>query len=108
MDYNLENSNILIVCILFIVIMNVIGYLKKKSTFPMITLIFFMASLIVHFLKRDALGEAFRYNVYADLIVVGISITNLLIVDEIETRRTMIKRVFENRYQKSKKNGEIK
>ncbi len=102
MVYNFENYYILIICALFLLIMNIIGGIKKKAMYPMITLIFFMASLIVHIIKKEVLAEAFCYNVYLDLLAVGISITNLLIVDEIETRRNIIKGVFENRYKQKK------
>lgn len=100
MIYNFENYYILIICALFLIIMNIIGYIKKKAWYPMVTLIFFMTSLIVHIIRREILSEAFEYNVYIDLICVAISITNLLIIDEIETRREIIKVVFENRYKK--------
>ena len=100
MIYNFENNYILIICVLFLMIMNIIGYIKKKAWCPMVTLIFFMTSLIVHILRRELLDEIFKYNVYIDLICVAISITNLLIVDEIETRREIIKVVFENRYKR--------
>ncbi len=103
MIYNFENLYILIICTLFLFIMNIVGGIKKKAMYPMITLIFFMASLIVHIIiRKEVLAEAFRYNVYLDLFAVGISITNLLIVDEIETRRNIIKGVFENRYKRKK------
>ena len=100
MVYNFENYYILIVCALFLLIMNIIGYIKKKALYQMISLIFFTASLIVHILRRELLSDAFIYNVYIDLVCVAISITNLLIIDEIETRREIIKAVFENRYKK--------
>ena len=61
-----------------------------------------MASLIVHVLRREILGDLFEFNVYIDLLFIGISITNLLIIDEIETRRAFIKVVFENRYKGKK------
>ena len=82
--------------------MNILGYVRKKAFYPMTSLIFFMASLMVHIIRKSVLGDAFIYNAYADLIAVGVSIINLLIVDEIETRREIIKGVFENRYKKRK------
>jgi hypothetical protein len=78
--------------------MNIFGYVRLKAWYPMATLLLFMASLMVHIIKREVLGDAFTFNVYADLAFVAISITNFLIVDEIETRREVIKVVFENRY----------
>lgn len=78
--------------------MNIIGYIKKRAAYPMVSLLFFMTSLIVHILRRDVLADAFTCNVYIDLACVAVSITNLLITDEIETRMEIIKIVFENRY----------
>ena len=80
--------------------MNIIGYIKNKAWYPMTSVIVFVASLIVHIIREGKLGDAFAYNTTIDLIFLGISITNLLIVDEIEVRREVIKEVFENRYKK--------
>lgn len=100
--YSFENYYILIFCALFLLIMHILGYVKKKAAYSMITLIVFMTSLIVHIIKRELLADFFKLNVYIDLLFVGISITNLLIIDEIETRREFIKVVFENRYKNKK------
>ena len=78
--------------------MNILGYIKNKAWYPMTSLFVFIASLIIHIIRRESLGDAFTYNTTLDFIGLGISITNLLIVDEIETRREVIKEVFENRY----------
>lgn len=102
MLYSFENYYILIFCALFLIIMNILGYIRKKASYNMISLICFMASLIVHVLRREILGDLFEFNVYIDLLFIGISITNLLIIDEIETRRAFIKVVFENRYKGKK------
>lgn len=102
MVYSFENYYILIFCVLFLILLNILGYIKKKAAYSMITLVFFIASLIVHIIKREILVEFFKLNVYFDLLFIGISVTNLLIVDEIETRREFIKVVFENRYKKRK------
>ena len=100
MWYNFENYYILIIVALFSIIMNIIGYIRNKAWYPMTTLLIFVASLIVHIMRRDVLSDAFTYNTTIDFIGLGISITNLLIVDEIEMRREVIKEVFENRYKK--------
>lgn len=102
MLYSFENYYILAFCALFLVIMNILGYIKKKASYNMISLIFFMTSLIVHIIKKEILNELFKYNVYIDLFCIGVSVTNLLIIDEIETRREFIKVVFENRYKRKK------
>ena len=90
----------IIIIALFSIILNIIGYIRNKAWYPMFSLFIFVASLIIHIIKRDALGDAFTYNTTIDFIGLGISITNLLIVDEIEIRREVIKEVFENRYKK--------
>ena len=61
-----------------------------------------MTSLIVHIVKRELLDDFFRYNAYIDLFFIGVSVVNLLIIDEVETRREFIKVVFENRYKRKK------
>ena len=102
MLYSFENYYILIFCALFLIAMNILGYIKKKASYSMITLIFFMTSLIVHIVKRELLDDFFRYNAYIDLFFIGVSVVNLLIIDEVETRREFIKVVFENRYKRKK------
>ena len=102
MLYSFENYYILIFCALFLIAMNTLGYIKKKASYNMITLIFFMASLIVHIVKRELLDDFFRYNASIDLFFIGVSVVNLLIIDEVETRREFIKVVFENRYKRKK------
>lgn len=98
MVYNFENYLILFVCVVFLLFMNIMGYAKLRAWYPMVALIFFMASLIVHIIRRDILGDVFTFNAYIDLACIAVSITNFLITDEIETRREVIKVVFENRY----------
>lgn len=98
MWYNFQNNYILIIVALFFIVMNIMGYIKNKAWYPMASLLLFVASLIIHIMRRDTLGDAFLYNAYIDLVCVAVSITNFLITDEIETRREVIKVVFENRY----------
>ena len=100
MWYNFENYYVLIIIALFFIIMNIIGYIRNKAWYPMATLLIFVASLIVHIMRREVLAETFTFNTTIDFIGLGISITNLLIIDEIEMRREVIKEVFENRYKK--------
>ena len=98
MWYNFENYYILIIIALFSIILNIIGYIRNKAWYPMASLILFITSFIIHAIQKEVLGDAFLYNVTIDLICLGISMINLLIVDEIEMRREVIKEVFENRY----------
>jgi hypothetical protein len=71
------------------------GYIRNKAWYPMVSLLIFTASLIIHYLKKEILADSFIYNTTIDFIGIAISITNLLIVDEIETRREVIKEVYE-------------
>lgn len=100
MLYSFENLYFLIIFALIFIELNIIGYIKNKAWYPMTSLIIFVTSFIVHFAKKDILGEAYVYNAVIDIICIGISMINLLIVDEIETRRALIREVFENRYKK--------
>lgn len=98
MWYNFQNYYILIFIALFLIVMNILGYIRNKAWYPMVSLLIFTASLIIHYLKKEILADSFIYNTTIDFIGIAISITNLLIVDEIETRREVIKEVFESRY----------
>lgn len=98
MWYSFENYFVLTILAFIFIELNIIGYIKNKAWYPMASLIIFITSLIVHFIKKDTLGDAYVYNATIDLICIGISIINLLVVDEIETRREIIKEVFQNRY----------
>ena len=98
MWYSFENYFVLVILAFIFIELNIIGYIKNKAWYPMASLIIFITSLIVHFIKKDILGDAYIYNATIDVICIGISIMNLLVVDEIETRREIIKKVFQNRY----------
>ncbi len=95
---------VLIIFIVFYLVLNCIGYAKKNAWFPMISVLMSISFLIGHFAIEDMqTREIFKYNVFADLTFLAINIPVLMIVDEIESRRIVIKSVFENRYKKSKK-----
>ena len=98
MWYSFENYFVLVIFAFIFIELNIIGYIKNKAWYPMTSLIIFITSLIVHFIKKDMLVDAYIYNATIDVICIGISIINLLVVDEIETRRLVIKEVFQNRY----------
>ena len=100
MWYSFENYYVLIVLALIFIELNILGYMKTKAYYPMTSLIIFVTTLIVHFIAKDVLGESYILNATVDLIAIGISVINLFVVDEIETRREVIKEVFENRYKK--------
>ena len=101
MVFDYTNVVILIVIALFFIIMNVIGYVRKKAWFEMTTVILSLAMLIVHILLKDSFErEILKYNVFIDFVFLGINIPLLIIVDEIESRRDMIKSVFGNKYNK--------
>lgn len=101
MVFDYTNSIILLSAIIFFIIMNTIGYAKKKTWFVMTSVIISLAMLIVHVLLSDFFNrEVLKYNAFIDFTFLGINIPLLLIVDEIESRRDIIKTVFENKYRK--------
>ena len=98
MYYSFENIYFLIIFALIFIELNIIGYIKTKAWYPMTSLIIFVTIFVVHFIKKDVLSDGYTYNAVIDIICIGISMINLLVVDEIETRREVIKEVFVNRY----------
>ena len=100
-DYT--NGVILIIGIALCLGINVIGYMTKKAWFPMALSIFNLSMVIVHInLRSFFTNHEIIFNVCTDLAFMAISIVFLLIVDEIESRRSVIKNVFDKKYKKSK------
>ncbi len=99
MIYSFGNQKVLIVAMIFLLGMNTVGYIKKKGAFALITMIFSITSLYIHVKQKELLGETYFLNIIIDLLALGMSMISLLIMDEIETRRTIIKSVFKNRYE---------
>lgn len=98
-DYT--NTIILISVVMFFVIMNIIGFVKKKAWFVMTSVLFNLTMLLLHVLLRDALTkEALMYNTRIDFFCMAVNVSLFLVTDEIETRRELIKNVFENKYKK--------
>lgn len=98
-DYT--NAIILVSVVMFFVIMNIIGFVKKKAWFVMTSVLFNITMFILHVLLKDSLTkDALMFNATIDFICLAINIPLLLVVDEIETRRELIKNVFENKYKK--------
>lgn len=105
MLYNFENKTILLIAVAFIIGLNIISNIRKQAAFSLIAVLFSLGSLYVHVHQRELIGISYLFNMILDMIFLGISMVNLIIIDEIETRRAIIKNVFENRYsKKSKKN----
>ncbi len=100
MLYTFENYGFLFLAIMFIAVMNILGYLTKRACFSLITTLLSLASLAVHVHYKDDLQSMYLLNVFVDLFFLGFSMVNLLILDEIETRRAILKNVFGNRYKK--------
>ena len=100
MFFSFENYYCLIILALIFTELNIMGYIKNKAWYPMASLIIFVTVILIHFIKKDVLGDLYIFNATIDLICIGISMINLFVVDEIEMRRTVIKEVFENRYKK--------
>ncbi len=96
-DYT--NMTVLISMIVFLFVMNFIGYFKKKALFVLIATMVSTAMMIIHFLLRDMLAEdVFKFNMYVDFATIAVNLSMLLIVDEIEVRRNVIGKVFESKY----------
>lgn len=85
--------------ITFYLVMSIIGFLRKKAWFNLTSVIVNITLLVVHALTRDRFSNsAFEFNMNFDMICLAVNIPILVIVDEIETRRSIIKEVFKNRY----------
>ena len=94
MNYlDFADLRVLIVAILITVLLVVIGSWKKKSIFPVITLICYVTLLIIHVAFINT-----KINLIVDFAGMIVSITAYLIIDEIEIRREKISQVFENKY----------
>ena len=78
------------------------SYIKKRAVYTKISLFISLIVFFIHLINKNLLIDNYSYNITIDLVIVGISIINLLIIDEIETRRNFIKEVFESRYDKKK------
>lgn len=98
MWYSYGNYYFSIIIAIIFIELNILGYLKNKAKYPRTSLIIFVSILIIHFIKKDILSDSYVYNAIIDMICIGISLIDLLIVDEIETRRKLIKEVFQSRY----------
>ena len=95
------NAGILILSVIFFLVMNVMSIVRKNAWFSMASFLCSIAMVVVHVLLRNYLTEAvLHFNVYVDLAFMAVSVTVLFIVDEIETRRSIIGHVFEKRYGK--------
>ncbi len=98
-DYT--NTIILVSVVMFFLIMNIIGFVKKKAWFVMTSVLLNITMFTLHVLLNDSLTkDALMFNTTIDFICLAINIPLLLVVDEIETRRELIKNVFENKYKK--------
>ncbi|MBQ9279445.1 MAG: hypothetical protein IJ215_00100 [Clostridia bacterium] len=101
--FDYTDVRVFVVAILFFLVMNFVGYQTKKAWFPMACSILSLAMVIVHIKLRSIFtnGEII-FNVCTDLAFLAISTAFLLVVDEIESRRSIIKNVFGSRYRKKK------
>ncbi len=98
-DYT--NTVVLVIVVMFFITMNIIGFVKKNAWFIMTSVLVNITLFTLHVLLDEALGkEALMFNARIDFIALAINIPLLLVVDEIETRRELIKNVFENKYKK--------
>ena len=100
MLYTFENYGFLFLAFMFLLTMNILGYMTKKACFSLITTLLSLASLAVHVHFKTALHHAYILNVMIDLFFLGFSMVNMIILDEIETRRAILRNVFGNKYKK--------
>ena len=100
MVYNFENGIILTIAMIFFLGMNIISYIRKQASFSLIAMLVALGSLYVHVKQREVLENGYFLNMITDVCSLGFSMVALIIVDEIETRRAIIKNVFASRYQK--------
>lgn len=90
-----------VIIAVFFVVMNLVGYINKKSWFSFTAVIVNVGLLILHTLFREQMySYDFLFNINFDLFCLAVNISMLIIVDEIEIRRSIIKEVFKNRYKK--------
>ena len=98
-DYT--NTVVLVIVVMFFVTMNINWFVKKNACWVKTSVIVNITLFTLHVLLDEALGqEALMFNTRIDFIALAINIPLLLVVDEIETRRALIKNVFENKYKK--------
>jgi hypothetical protein len=99
MYIDFANLGVLIPMIIITVILLVLGYITKKSIFPVITLLSYIAILVIHYITRTQY-ENILLNINIDMVALIASISSYLIIDEVEIRREKISEVFVNRYNK--------
>lgn len=99
LDYT--STTTLICVIAFYLTMGIIGYVKKSAWFVTNSVLLNITLLTLHIVLRESLTEnALTFNAMIDFFCLAINIPLLLVVDEIETRRELIKNVFESKYKK--------
>ena len=87
-----------------IMFLNVFGFIKTKSIFNCINLAISLTLLFIHMHMKESLPN-WSFCVACDLVFLAISVSLYIYLNDIETRRKVISEVFENRYQKPKKNN---
>ena len=98
-DYT--NGIVLCVMMLFFIVMGVMGFVKKNAWFVMTSAIISLVMLIIHIGLGELIGkQALKFNALIDFITLAINVPLLVIIDEIETRRGVITKVFEHKYKK--------
>lgn len=96
---NCTDNVVYVAFITFYLVMSIIGFLRKKAWFNLTSVIVNITLLVLHALACDQFSNsAFEFNMNFDMICLAINIPILIIVDEVETRRSIIREVFKNRY----------
>jgi len=78
-----------------------VSYRNKKSIFSLITIIYFLIILWITTKYPYLFRNMFNHRVF-NFLGLAAGLTMYLIIDEIETRRKVITKVFKNRYNKEK------
>ena len=104
---DLSKVPILVLWIVIEYVLNVKGYVRKKSMYNLISLSLSLTLIFLHvaFNKMPNVTLS-SFNIIIDFAFLIISISLYLYINDIETRRKVISEVFENRYKKREKINE--
>ena len=106
--FDLSKVPILVLWIVIEYILNVKGYVRKKSMYNLISLSISLALIFLHVAFNKIPNVTLSsFNIIIDFIFLIISISLYLYINDIESRRKVISEVFENKYKDRRKNESI-
>lgn len=79
----------------------VVSYKKKKAKICIGPIVYFIIILLIHSKNPDWFRDIYVHR-WLNFIGLGVSICMFVVMDEVETRRKVISKVFKNRYKKDK------